>query len=52
MLVVEVIEAMKALLCERKPIEREGFKNKLEIISFTSSSPRLTSLAERVLGEV
>jgi hypothetical protein len=50
--VVQVIEALKTLAPERSLVEREGFKNKLEILSITGSSSQLTSLAERVLAEL
>jgi hypothetical protein len=50
--VVEVIEAMHACCTERSPTERQGFKDKLEILSFTSSHSRVVSLAERVLKEL
>ena len=50
--VVEVIEAMHAYSKERSPTERQGFKDKLEILSFTSSHSHVVSLAERVLKEL
>ncbi|MGD8774236.1 MAG: hypothetical protein PVF44_02890 [Syntrophobacterales bacterium] len=50
--VVQVIEALKTLAVERSLVEREGFKNKLEILSITGSSSQVTSLAERVLAEL
>jgi hypothetical protein len=50
--VVEVLEAMHAYSRERSPRERQGFKDKLEILSFTSSHSQVVSLAERVLKEL
>ncbi len=49
---VQVIGALTALTDERSLVEREGFKNKLEILSFTASSSQVTSLAERVLKKL
>jgi hypothetical protein len=48
----QVIGTLKELAPERSPVEREGFKNKLEIISITGSSSEITSLAERVSQEL
>ena len=45
---IQVIDALKAIVPERSPVERQGFKNKLEILSFTASSSQITSLAQRV----
>lgn len=49
---VQVIEAMKTLASERSTVERHGFKDKLEILSFTASSSQIISLAESVLKEL
>jgi hypothetical protein len=50
--VAQVIEALKELAAEKNPRERQGFKNKLEILAITASSSRVISLAETVLGEL
>jgi hypothetical protein len=49
---VQVIEVMKALAPERSAMERHGFKDKLEILSFTASSSQIISLVESVLKEL
>ncbi len=49
---VQTIEALRKIAPERSFVERQSFKDKLEILSFTASSSRITSLAERVLGEL
>lgn len=49
---VQVIEAMQALAVKRSPVERHGFRDKLEILSFTASSSQIISLAEKVLKEL
>lgn len=49
---VEVIEVMKALAPERSPMERHGFRDKLEILSLTASSSQVITLAESVLKEL
>lgn len=49
---VEVIEVMKALAPERSPMERYGFRDKLEILSLTASSSQVITLAESVLKEL
>ena len=49
---VQIIEALKDMALERSPLERQSFKDKLEIISFTASSMQITSLAEKTLGEL
>jgi len=48
----EVIETMHAKAKERSLTERQGFKDKLEILSFTSSHTHIVSLAEGVLREL
>ncbi|UCG11261.1 MAG: hypothetical protein JSU72_11960 [Deltaproteobacteria bacterium] len=50
--VLQVIEALKGMASERTPVERQGFRDKLAILSITASSSQLTSLAERVLQEL
>ena len=50
--VVEVIEALKTNMPERSLVEKEGFKNKLEILAITASSSQIISLAETVLKEL
>ena len=49
---VQVIEALKEIALERSPLERQGFKDKLEILSFTASSTQIISLVERVSREL
>jgi hypothetical protein len=49
---VQVVEVMKALAPERSARERHGFKDKLEIFSFTASSAQIISLVESVLKEL
>ena len=49
---VEVIEALKTNMPERSLVEKEGFKNKLEILAITASSSQIISLAETVLKEL
>jgi hypothetical protein len=50
--VVQVIGALRELAAEKNPLERQGFKSKLEILAITASSSRVISLAETVLGEL
>jgi hypothetical protein len=50
--VAQVIEAMQALAPERSAIEKRGFMDKLEIISFTASSSQIISLVESILKEL
>jgi len=49
---VQVIEALKEITPERSPVERQGFKNKLEILAITASSSTIISLAEKVSREL
>lgn len=49
---VQVIAALKKVAAERSPVEKEGFKNKLEILTITASSSQVISLAEEVLKEL
>jgi hypothetical protein len=49
---IEAIETLKTLVADRPFMEREGFKNKLEILSLTASSSELISLAEALLKEL
>ena len=49
---VEVIEALKTVMPELSLVEKEGFKNKLEILAITASSSQIISLAETVLKEL
>jgi hypothetical protein len=49
---VQVIEVMKALASERSAMERHGFKDKLEILSFTASKSQIISLLESVIKEL
>ena len=49
---IQVVEALKEIAPERSPVERQGFKDKLEILSFTASSSQVISLAESVLKEL
>ena len=48
----EVIQVMKAVAPERSAMERHGFRDKLEILSFTTSSSQIVSLVESVLKEL
>ena len=50
--VVEVIEALKTNMPERSLVEKEGYKNKLEILAIIASSSQVISLAETVLKEL
>lgn len=49
---IQVIQALKEIALERSPLERQGFKDKLEILSFTARSTQIISLVERVSGEL
>jgi len=51
-ILVQVIEALKEVAPERSPVEKEGFKNKLEILAITASSSQVISLAETMLKEL
>jgi hypothetical protein len=42
----EVIGNLQSLAPKRTPAEKQGFKNKLEILTFTARSSRVTLLAE------
>ena len=48
---VQVIERLQALAPERTVVERQGFKDKLEILSLTASSSKVTSLVERAVKD-
>jgi hypothetical protein len=48
----EVIEKLKGLAPKRTPVEKQGFKNKLEILTFTAKSSRIASVAEAALKEL
>jgi hypothetical protein len=50
--VAETVEALKLLASERTAVEREGFKNKLEILTLTAPSTAIASLAEAALREL
>ena len=45
---VQVIDALKDIAPERSRVERQGFKDKLEILAITASSSTIISLAEKV----
>ena len=47
--VLEVMTAMKNLNDSRTPLEKQGFKAKLEILAMTSSDGDLRELAEEIL---
>ena len=49
---VQVIEALKEIATERSRVERQGFKDKLEILAITASSSTIISLAEKVSREI
>jgi hypothetical protein len=49
---VQVIEALKDMAPERSRVERQGFKDKLEILAITASSSTIISLAEKVSREL
>ena len=49
---VQVIEALKDVAPERSRVERQGFKDKLEILAITASSSTIISLAEKVSREL
>jgi hypothetical protein len=48
----EVIEKLIDLAPKRTPVEKQGFKNKLEILTFTARSSRIASVAEAALKEL
>jgi len=48
----EVIEKLKGLAPKRSPVEKQGLKNKLEILTFTAKSSRIASVAEAALREL
>ncbi len=49
---VQVIETLKEIAPERSPVERQGFKDKLEILAITASSSPIISLAEKLSREL
>jgi hypothetical protein len=49
---VQVIETLKEIAPERSPVERQGFKDKLEILTITASSSPIISLAEKLSREL
>jgi len=51
-ILAEVIEKLKGLAPKRSPVEKQGLKNKLEILTFTAKSSRITSVAEAALTEL
>jgi len=48
----EVIDKLKGLAPKRSPVEKQGLKNKLEILTFTAKSSRITSVAAAALKEL
>ena len=46
------IPVLKEKSPERSPVERQAFKDKLEILSFTASSSQITSFVEKTLSEL
>ena len=48
----EAIEKLRDLAPKRTPVEKQGLKNKLEILTFTAKSSRITSVAEAALREL
>ncbi|HVO82982.1 MAG TPA: hypothetical protein VMU60_01010 [Syntrophobacteria bacterium] len=51
-ILAEVIEKLKGLAAKRSAVEKQGLKNKLEILTFTAKSSRITSVAEAALTEL
>jgi hypothetical protein len=51
-ILAEVIEKLKGLAPKRSSVEQQGLKNKLEILTFTAKSRRITSVAEAALKEL
>ncbi|MFP3870567.1 MAG: hypothetical protein ACLFVT_06785 [Syntrophobacteria bacterium] len=49
---VEAIESLKRLAPERKAVERQALKDKLEILTLTATGGRTVSLAEAALKEL
>jgi hypothetical protein len=49
---VHVIKALKDMAPERSRVERQGFKDKLEILAITASSSTIISLAEKMSREL
>jgi hypothetical protein len=49
---VEVIDKLKDLAPKRTAVEKRGLKNKLEILTFTTRSSRIASVAEAALKEL
>jgi hypothetical protein len=49
---VQVMGALKEIAPERSRVERQGFKDKLEILAITASSSTIISLAEKVSREL
>jgi hypothetical protein len=49
---VQVIETLKEIAAERSPVERQGFKDKLEILAITASSSSIISLADKLSREL
>jgi hypothetical protein len=49
---VQVIETLKEIAPERSPVERQGFKDKLEILAITASSSSIISLADKLSREL
>ena len=47
--VCEVLAAMKNLYEERTPVEKRGFKAKVDILAMTASNTELRDLAEEIL---
>lgn len=48
----EVVAKLKGLAPKRSPVEKQGLKNKLELLTFTAKSSRITSVAEAALTEL
>ena len=48
----QTIEALREIAPDRSLLERQGFKNKLEILTFTTASSQITSRAEKVSEEL
>ncbi len=47
--VLEAIHAMRPLYETRSPIEKQGFKSRLDILAMTASHPELRDTAEEML---
>jgi len=51
-ILAEAIKKLKDLAPKRTPVEKQGLRNKLEILTLTGKSSRTTSVAEAALKEL